>query len=151
MKFKTTTKYIKENNNTILSVGYCKMSSLLKYQEKTAYTAGIYGWNYDIYEVNNVAICTGYRGMPENKNIKDDYDLIKQYEEKAQKIQNNYKLTYEQQEEQTNNLLYKAVDYQILASDSNFSYAEIAFKTDYFTKLGKQYGLLTEFKENGVI
>ena len=86
MKFKTTTKKIKENytNNYIISVSYCDLQTLLKYESPRAYTSGIYGWNYDLYDIEGVAICTGYRGMPIGKDF--DYSIVRKYETKAQKI-----------------------------------------------------------------
>ena len=45
----------------------------------------------------------------------------------------------------------KAIDYQLYASDNNLSYAEIAEQGEYFYKLAKRYGLVKEFKENGII
>ena len=86
MKFKTTTKKIKENysQNYILSIGYCDLQTLLKYESPRAYTSGVYGWNYDFYDVESVAICTGYRGMPTGKDF--DYSIVRKYETKAQKI-----------------------------------------------------------------
>jgi len=44
-----------------------------------------------------------------------------------------------------------AIDYQRWASEQSLSYGDIAFYTDYFTKLGRKFGLLKEFKENGII
>lgn len=91
MKFKTTTKKIKENyaNNYIISVSYCDLQTLLKYESPRAYTSGIYGWNYDLYDIDGIAICMGYRGMPSGKNF--DYSLVRKYETKAQKIANRRK------------------------------------------------------------
>lgn len=88
MNFKTTTQRIKENygQNYILSIGYCDLQMLLKYESPKAFTSGIYGWNYDLYDIEGVAICTGYRGMPSGKSF--DYDLVRKYETKAQKIAN---------------------------------------------------------------
>lgn len=45
----------------------------------------------------------------------------------------------------------QAIDYQLRASEQNMSYLELANWTEYFTKLGKRYGLLKEFSENGII
>lgn len=86
MKFKTTTKRIKENysQNYILSIGYCDLQFLLKYESPRAYTSGVYGWNYDLYEIDGIAICTGYNGQPKGKNF--DYDLVRKYDNKARKI-----------------------------------------------------------------
>ena len=86
MKFKTTSKYIKENSYKLLSVGYCDMQSLLNYKEPIAYTAGVYGWNYDAYKIGDYTICTGYRCMPSNIRMADNWQLIDAYEQNAKKI-----------------------------------------------------------------
>lgn len=44
-------------------VGYCDAQYLLGYCTPDYYTAGIYGWNCDIYRIAGLTICTGYRGM----------------------------------------------------------------------------------------
>lgn len=46
----------------------------------------------------------------------------------------------------------KAIEYQNSWYDfCGFSYGELAVIQDFFTAAGKKYGLLTEFKENGII
>ena len=88
MKFRTTTKYIKENYSNIISVGYNQIPTLLRNHNAIAYTAGIYGWNYDIYDIDGVAICTGHYGMPTkiSKNAK-------KYELQARRFIENYDFT----------------------------------------------------------
>lgn len=44
-----------------------------------------------------------------------------------------------------------AIDWQAWASVENLSCLELATWQTYFYKLGKRYGLLKEFKENGII
>ena len=44
----------------------------------------------------------------------------------------------------------QAIDDQRHASECCLSYGELAYFGDYFTKLGKRFGLLKEFKENGI-
>ena len=44
----------------------------------------------------------------------------------------------------------KAVMWQLENCDKCLSYGELAEWGDYFRKLGKRYGLLKEFKENGI-
>ena len=44
-----------------------------------------------------------------------------------------------------------AKDYQFWASERSLSYGEIADLTELFTKLGKRFGLIREFRENGII
>lgn len=45
----------------------------------------------------------------------------------------------------------KAINFQQMFSECDFSYSEIIEYQDYFLKQGKRYGLLKEFRENGII
>ena len=46
----------------VIKVGYCDMQSALKWREPNFYTAGLYGWNSDVYVIGqNTVIVTGYR------------------------------------------------------------------------------------------
>ena len=45
----------------------------------------------------------------------------------------------------------KAIDFQQVFSECDFSYSEIIEYQNYFQKQGKRYGLLKEFRENGII
>ena len=45
----------------------------------------------------------------------------------------------------------KAVEWQTTFNEHSYSYRELAYWGEYFKKLGRKYGLLTEFKENGII
>ena len=83
MKYKTTAKELKSGYYNIISVGYCELQSLLNYKSPVAYSAGVYGWNFDVYDIDGVAIVTGYRPVPA-KNSKANYDLVIKYELKAQ-------------------------------------------------------------------
>lgn len=83
MKYKTTAKALKSGYYHIINVGYCDLQCLLNYKSPVAYCCGVYGWNFDVYDINGVAIATGYRGMP-TKNSKCNYALIREYEQKAQ-------------------------------------------------------------------
>lgn len=42
-------------------VGYCDLCGALAGIEPDYYTAGVYGWNCDVYVIAGLAICTGYR------------------------------------------------------------------------------------------
>jgi hypothetical protein len=44
----------------------------------------------------------------------------------------------------------KAIWWQLEFNDHNYSCSELAEFGDYFYKLGKRYGLLKEFRENGI-
>ena len=83
MKYKTTAKALKEGYCTIISVGYCDLQGLLSYKSPVSYTCGYYGWNFDVYDIDGIAIATGYRGMP-SKNSNASYELIREYEKKAE-------------------------------------------------------------------
>ena len=43
-----------------------------------------------------------------------------------------------------------AIDWQADFCNHNYSYGELAYWEDYFTRLGKRYGLLREFRTEGI-
>lgn len=45
----------------------------------------------------------------------------------------------------------KAIDWQADFCMDSYSWEELADWYDYFEKLAKRYGLIKEFKENGII
>lgn len=45
----------------------------------------------------------------------------------------------------------KAIDWQNDCANHNYSYGELAFFGNYFTKLARRYGLTREFRENAII
>ena len=83
MKFKTTKNEIYQNYQNVICVGYCKANDLLLNQQPIAYNSGVGGWNCDIYDINGVAIVTGYKPFG---NIRPDSKTIKKYEDEARKI-----------------------------------------------------------------
>ena len=83
MKFKTTKKEIYQNYKNVICVSYCKLDYLLTNHEPIAYNSGVDGWKCDIYDINGVAIVTGYQPFG---NIRPDYNIIKKYEDEARKI-----------------------------------------------------------------
>lgn len=85
MKYKTTRKAIVDGAINIRSAGYCDLQALLYNHAPIAYTCGIYGWNFDVYNVYGITICTGYRNMPGKR-----LDGIGEYESKARAILDNY-------------------------------------------------------------
>lgn len=61
MKAQVTKKFIRSNYRCI-AIGYCDAYYLLKGLEPAYYTAGVYGWNADIYKIStDIVIVTGYR------------------------------------------------------------------------------------------
>ena len=106
MKIKVTKKSIMEGYKNIICTGYCSLGNLLKYKEADFYTCGVYGWNADIYKIdNNTVIVTGYRPFGNMSN----YKIIKEYNEKAKKIVYNYNMTWEKQEEKLQALVDELV------------------------------------------
>lgn len=85
MKFRTTKKALVANvaPSSLKRVGYRCMTSLLHFQDPSSYTCGALGWNFDVYEVYGLTICTGYRNMPGEK-----LEYIEEYEEKAKELFN---------------------------------------------------------------
>lgn len=57
-------------------------------------------------------------------------------------------MTYKEQKQRAREL---AKTWQFDFANNNYSYEEIGDFGEYFTKLGKRYGLLKEFRENGVL
>lgn len=100
MKFKTTTKAIKNGFSNVKRAGYCELQYLLRGQNPVAYTCGTYGWNYDVYTVHGVTICTGYRGMPGAR-----LEHCTEYENRARAISENYSLPWDERNKQISALL----------------------------------------------
>lgn len=44
----------------------------------------------------------------------------------------------------------EAIQWQAEYADHNYSYGELAYWADYFETMGRRYGLLEEFRENGI-
>lgn len=62
MKTKTTKRAIMHAYENVIKVGYCDLQDALKWREPDFYTAGIYGWNSDVYVIDyGTVIVTGYR------------------------------------------------------------------------------------------
>jgi hypothetical protein len=59
-----------------------------------------------------------------------------------------YNYFYNKQKDIVRNM---AIDWQSNFAEHNYSYGEIAYFQEIFERLGRRYGLLREFKENGII
>lgn len=102
IKAKVTEKQIKEGYRNIITISYCEAQNLLRYKNPIFYTSGVYGWKSDIYIINNnTIISTGYAPISGIR----DYELVEEYEQKANKINHNYNIEYEKQQELVNKLL----------------------------------------------
>ena len=107
MKFKTTEKAIRNSGDFVLSVGYCDLWHLLIYHSPVAYTAGVYGWNFDVYELYGVIICTGYRRMPGKRARK-----VREYEQSAKEVYNNSTLSFDEKEQTIERILKEFIKAQ---------------------------------------
>lgn len=59
-----------------------------------------------------------------------------------------YKLTYREKKAK---LIEEAIRWQRDFAEHNYSMSELADWCAYFEKEGRKYGLIKEFKENGII
>ena len=87
-KLRATKKQILSAYKNAIQCGTVEVYYLNKGNEPRYYTAGVYGWNADIYEANtDTVLVSGDRAFG---NIKADYDLIREYEEIARGIFDDY-------------------------------------------------------------
>ena len=100
-KYKVTRKEIKERFSTILKIGYCNAQHLLSCENEFAYSTRAEGWACDYYNIDGIIISTGYAPIGKETN----YNLLREYEQKAEKIRYNYDLKWEDRKEQINELL----------------------------------------------
>ena len=62
MKTQITKKAIMSAYRNVIKVGCCDLQDALKWREPNFYTAGVYGWNSDVYVIDHdTVIVTGYR------------------------------------------------------------------------------------------
>lgn len=104
MKYRTTAKAIRSEGGNILCIGYCDAWHLLSNHSANAYTSGIYGWNFDVYEVHGATICTGYRGMPGRR-----ANNVREYEKKARAIYEDWNTPHEERKEKIEKLLQEFI------------------------------------------
>ena len=103
MKAKTTIKAVKATTNLVYAP-YAALQNLLKGHAPIAYTAGVYGWNFDVYKVEGLTIATGYRYMPGRR--ANNYH---EYDEKARAIWSDYATPYEERKAAADQLLSEFV------------------------------------------
>lgn len=101
MKFKVTKKEMRQSGRDILKIGYCNAQFLLRGFDPVAYSERREGWACDYYQINNTIISTGYDPI----GCKVDYNLVREYDEKAAAIWRDYSRTYEDQEAAVDTLL----------------------------------------------
>ncbi len=78
MKIQATKKAILNGYSITIRAGYNALQHLLWYEEPRAYTAGMNGWNSDVYEFDGTAIVTGYRpfGDPVPRELAEKYEKV---------------------------------------------------------------------------
>lgn len=87
MTRKYTNKELKNWGVPVLSIGYCRIQTLLNYIGRDGWTESrVYGWRSDVYFIDGVIISTGYGPC---NGIKPPYELTKKYEDEALKIRSN--------------------------------------------------------------
>lgn len=107
MKKRTTKKYIMSLENKIIKVGYCELQHLLTYVEPDFYTAGVYGWNSDVYLLGNgIVIVTGYRPFG---NIKSDHTTLQRWDDLAHDVLRSSHITETERQAQVMQLLDRFV------------------------------------------
>lgn len=107
MKCKVTKKQVQKNYSKIIGIGYCDAQYLLEYVNRPfAYSAGVYGWQCDYYEFDNICISTCYSYI---RGLEYDYSILRNYEKKAQKIACDFDLDYPKKVKKLNALLKKFI------------------------------------------
>jgi len=91
MSLELKAKQVKENYS-VFSLGYCDATHILQRNNKAGYTAGVYGWNSDIFTFNDVAVSTGYRPFHNvtDKQNEEGKKIIMKYEKKAEKAEKSF-------------------------------------------------------------
>lgn len=113
MKFRTTKKAMRENNY-ILSVGNGEIQHLLAYESPIAYSTRAEGWACDYYEVSTsnarcLVISSGYATI-NSKNASMDYSRMREYDEQARAIKNDWNKPYEVRAQEMKKLLRQFAD-----------------------------------------
>lgn len=83
MKTNVTEKYLRSTYSKVITLGTCTPNYLMAYTSPDYYTYGVYGWNFDAIDIDGVLVMWGDR-RTFGKHA--DYDLIREYEEKAKQL-----------------------------------------------------------------
>lgn len=113
MSERITQKEVKRMHDYCIRCGAEEMHYLLYSHNRIGYTAGIYGWNADIYSVysekyGRIAIVTGYRGF----GINSDRKIIVKHEYACKRYREKYSIwtDYEKVKKYANKHLEKCID-----------------------------------------
>lgn len=110
MAFKVTRNSVKANYSNIYYVGYCEMYHMLSAFRKVGFSSGVYGWNYNVYEIDiDTCVVTGYRGMYGKRIERKQYE---KFEKKAAAIYRDpeNRLPYEKRQEKIRKMTLKFFD-----------------------------------------
>ena len=91
LKCKVTKRDLKEAYYYIVSCSYCDTQYLLRRNVPRYYYANVYGWRFDVYEIeSNFIITDGYAYLVHHKNQDKLNKIIDKYNDKARIILTNY-------------------------------------------------------------
>ena len=121
MNYQLSEKDVIENNSLVISAGYCSMQCLLNYKERLGFTySKTYGHKSDIFliktEFPRVAISTGYQPI----GVPFEYEIVKKYEKKAEKIIHDSNIKHEEKKRKVNNLLNKLIKFALKEFDIGY-------------------------------
>ena len=109
MKYKTTKRAVMDGYGFVISVGYADLQFLLYCKSPVAYTSGQYGWNADIYDFWNVAICTGYR--PFGNISSNKYGVNRMFDSATKEVLDTRELSHADKAKRLDDLLDGYVNY----------------------------------------
>lgn len=103
---KITVKEVKRTHVRVFQFGYGELHNLLSFRKPYAYTAGVYGWNADVYSYANTALMVGYRPTGEKVNPA----IYKPFETMAGLVIADNNLNLDEKIEKVDNLLEKFME-----------------------------------------
>lgn len=83
MKRKITRKELKKYYPVQIKVGYSYLQTMLVYKEPDYFISSVYGWDCDVYIIDEVAIVTGYRPFG---NVQTTYYECREFDDRALRI-----------------------------------------------------------------
>ena len=102
MKKRVTKKAIRQDYKKIICIGYCNLQHLLRGVDPFAYTTRAEGWGADVYDVDGVAIVTGYDPFG---NIRPSYVRQRYFDDAARAVWCDCNLDYETQKSRVYEML----------------------------------------------
>ena len=83
MERKLTKQWVVKHYPIRICVPYCAIQSLLAREDRIGYTTRREGWGANIYNINGIAIVTGYAPFG---NVKPSYELCQKYNSLAHEV-----------------------------------------------------------------